>query len=155
MLGYQAADVMNKITPADIFDPQEVIARAKALSVELAPRLRPLRGAGVRLERIEALRADLYTQGLAAVNGLDRPRPPPRREGSHHAYVIGTGNTPRNRRTRRCAKRGPCRARFFTRHSRASPPPPGRIKLNVAAERLLGSRGEVMNRHAADIYDPG
>ena len=34
MLGYAAADVMNKITPADISDPQEVIARAKALSVE-------------------------------------------------------------------------------------------------------------------------
>jgi hypothetical protein len=40
MLGYAAADVMNKITPADISDPQEVIARAKALSVELAPRSR-------------------------------------------------------------------------------------------------------------------
>ena len=35
MLGYAAAEVMNKITPADISDPQEVIARAKALSVEL------------------------------------------------------------------------------------------------------------------------
>ena len=30
MLGYTAAEVMNKITPADISDPQEVIARAKA-----------------------------------------------------------------------------------------------------------------------------
>ena len=29
MLGYTAAEVMNKITPADISDPQEVIARAK------------------------------------------------------------------------------------------------------------------------------
>jgi hypothetical protein len=27
---------MNKITPADISDPQELIARAKALSVEFA-----------------------------------------------------------------------------------------------------------------------
>src|ERR1700682_1874186 len=36
MLGYAAFDVMNKITPADISDPQEVIARAKALSVELS-----------------------------------------------------------------------------------------------------------------------
>src|SRR4029453_19357160 len=35
MLGYTAADVMNKITPADISDPQEMIARAKALSIEL------------------------------------------------------------------------------------------------------------------------
>jgi hypothetical protein len=28
MLGYEAADVMNKITPADISDPQELIASA-------------------------------------------------------------------------------------------------------------------------------
>ena len=34
MLGYMASEVMNKITPADISDPQELIARAKALSVE-------------------------------------------------------------------------------------------------------------------------
>src|SRR5688500_3972472 len=41
MLGYKAADVMNKITPADISDPQEVIARAKALSVELGTPITP------------------------------------------------------------------------------------------------------------------
>ena len=35
MLGYTATEVANKITPADISDPQEVIARAAALSVEL------------------------------------------------------------------------------------------------------------------------
>src|SRR5471032_2937102 len=35
MLGYEAGDVVNKITPADISDPQEVIIRAEALSVEL------------------------------------------------------------------------------------------------------------------------
>src|SRR6202049_2822464 len=41
MLGYTAAEVMNKITPADISDPQELIARAKALSVELGTRITP------------------------------------------------------------------------------------------------------------------
>jgi PAS domain S-box-containing protein len=41
MLGYMAAEVMNKITPADISDPQEVIARAKALSAELATTITP------------------------------------------------------------------------------------------------------------------
>ena len=41
MLGYPAAEVMNKITPADISDPQEVIARAKALSVELGTPIAP------------------------------------------------------------------------------------------------------------------
>ncbi|MDP2430902.1 MAG: PAS domain S-box protein [Pseudomonadota bacterium] len=41
MLGYAAADVLNKITPADISDSQEVIARAKALSVELGTQIEP------------------------------------------------------------------------------------------------------------------
>ena len=41
MLGYTAADVLNKITPADISDPQEVIARAKALSAELGTPIAP------------------------------------------------------------------------------------------------------------------
>ena len=41
MLGYTAAEVMNKITPADISDPQEVIARAKALSAELETPITP------------------------------------------------------------------------------------------------------------------
>src|SRR5204863_243906 len=41
MLGYTTADVLNKITPADISDPQEVIARAKALSIELATTITP------------------------------------------------------------------------------------------------------------------
>ena len=41
MLGYAAADVMNKITPADISDPQEVIARARALSEELSTPIKP------------------------------------------------------------------------------------------------------------------
>jgi len=41
MLGYAAADVMNKITPADISDPQEVVARAEVLSVELGTLITP------------------------------------------------------------------------------------------------------------------
>jgi signal transduction histidine kinase/AmiR/NasT family two-component response regulator len=41
MLGYTAAEVMNKITPADISDPQELIARAMALSRELATPITP------------------------------------------------------------------------------------------------------------------
>ncbi|MCU1384934.1 MAG: Aerobic respiration control sensor protein ArcB, partial [Acidobacteria bacterium] len=41
MLGYAAADVMNKITPADISDPQEVIARAQTLSLELGTAITP------------------------------------------------------------------------------------------------------------------
>src|ERR1700685_267011 len=41
MLGYTAMEVVDKITPADISDPQEVIARAKALSLELATPITP------------------------------------------------------------------------------------------------------------------
>src|SRR6201987_1217716 len=45
MLGYTAIEVVDKITPADISDPQEVIARAKALSLELATPITPGFGA--------------------------------------------------------------------------------------------------------------
>src|SRR3954449_6548894 len=41
MLGYVAGDVVNKIAPADISDPQEVIARAVALSVEIGTTITP------------------------------------------------------------------------------------------------------------------
>jgi PAS domain S-box-containing protein len=41
MLGYAAADVLNKITPADISDPQELIARADTLSAELGTPIAP------------------------------------------------------------------------------------------------------------------
>src|SRR3546814_14129308 len=35
MLGYLAAEVVNQLKPSDLHDPQEVIARAQALSLEL------------------------------------------------------------------------------------------------------------------------
>ena len=41
MLGYTALEVVDKITPADISDPQEVVARAQALSLELATPIQP------------------------------------------------------------------------------------------------------------------
>ena len=41
MLGYMAAEVVNKINPSDIHDPQEVMARAQALSLELATTITP------------------------------------------------------------------------------------------------------------------
>ncbi len=41
MLGYLAAEVVNKISPSDIHDPQEVTARAQALSLELATTISP------------------------------------------------------------------------------------------------------------------
>jgi two-component system cell cycle sensor histidine kinase PleC len=41
MLGYTADEVMNKVTPADLSDPQELVARAQALSVELDTPIAP------------------------------------------------------------------------------------------------------------------
>jgi PAS domain S-box-containing protein len=41
MLGYKASEVVNRISPSDIHDPQEVMARAQALSLELATPIAP------------------------------------------------------------------------------------------------------------------
>jgi len=41
MLGFTACDVVNKITPADLHDPQEVIVRARTLSQELGTQIAP------------------------------------------------------------------------------------------------------------------
>ena len=41
MLGYSSADVLNKITPADISDPQELIEHAHKLSTELGIKIAP------------------------------------------------------------------------------------------------------------------
>ncbi len=41
MLGYAAAEVVNRISPSDIHDPREVAARARALSLELETEIAP------------------------------------------------------------------------------------------------------------------
>lgn len=41
MLGYTAEEVIGKSTPADISDPQEIIERAQALSLELGTQIKP------------------------------------------------------------------------------------------------------------------
>jgi PAS domain S-box-containing protein len=41
MLGYAASDVVNQVTPADISEPRELIARAEALSLELGTPITP------------------------------------------------------------------------------------------------------------------
>jgi len=41
MLGFTAIEVLNKITPADISDPQEVVERARVLSLELETVITP------------------------------------------------------------------------------------------------------------------
>jgi diguanylate cyclase (GGDEF)-like protein/PAS domain S-box-containing protein len=41
MLGYEASEVMDRITPADLSDPHELIVRARALSMELETAIAP------------------------------------------------------------------------------------------------------------------
>ena len=41
MLGYMASEVVNRINPSDIHDPQEVMARAQTLSLELGTTIAP------------------------------------------------------------------------------------------------------------------
>ena len=41
MLGYTAAEVVNRISPSEMHDAQEVAARAAALSLELATPIAP------------------------------------------------------------------------------------------------------------------
>ena len=41
MLGYMPADVLNRLTPADISDPLEIVQRADALSAEFATSIAP------------------------------------------------------------------------------------------------------------------
>jgi PAS domain S-box-containing protein len=41
MLGYRAAEVVNRVRPSDIHDPEEVMARAQALSLELDTTITP------------------------------------------------------------------------------------------------------------------
>jgi PAS domain S-box-containing protein len=41
MLGYRAAEVVNRMRPSDIHDPEEVMARAQALSLELGTAITP------------------------------------------------------------------------------------------------------------------
>lgn len=45
MLGYSATDVMNTLSPADLADPQELVARAKKLSLENRTEIKPGFGA--------------------------------------------------------------------------------------------------------------
>ena len=128
MLGYAAADVVNKITPADISDPQEVIARAKALSLELGTPITPgLRGAGLQgLARHRGhLRADLHPQGRQPLPGRRVGHRAARRPGRHHRLPADRHrqHARASGRKRRCSRPGPCRAPSSTAPtSRASPP---------------------------------
>jgi len=116
MLGYSAAEVMNKITPADISDPQEVIARAEALSIELGTPITP----GFEALVFKASRGieDIYELTYIRKDGSRFPAvvSVTALRDAHDAIIgyllIGTDNTRASRRRRRCSRRGHCRMQF-------------------------------------------
>jgi PAS domain S-box-containing protein len=163
MLGYTAAEVMNKITPADISDPQEVIARAKALSVELGTPITP----GFEALVFKASRGieDIYE--LTYIR-KDRSRFPAvvsvtalrDEQGAIIGYLlIGTDNTARKQAEEALLKAGALQSAIFNsaNFSSIATDAKGVIQIfNVGAERMLGyTAAEVMNKITpADISDP-
>jgi PAS domain S-box-containing protein len=71
MLGYLAAEVVNKVSPSAMHDPQEVTARAQALSLELATTIMP----GFEALAFKASRGieDIYELTYICKNGSRLP----------------------------------------------------------------------------------
>jgi PAS domain S-box-containing protein len=163
MLGYAAADVVNKITPADISDPQELIARAAALSAELSTTITP----GFQALVFKASRGieDIYEltyirrdgSRFPAVVSVTALRDD---QGAIIGYLlIGTDNTARKRAEEALLKAGALQAAIFNsaNFSSIATDEEGVIQLfNVGAERMLGyTAAEVLNKITpADISDP-
>jgi signal transduction histidine kinase/AmiR/NasT family two-component response regulator len=163
MLGYTAAEVMNKITPADISDPQELIARAIALSVELATPITP----GFEALVFKASRGieDIYELTYIRKDGSRFPAVVSvtalrDAQGAIIGYLlIGTDNTARKQAEEALLKAGALQSAIFNsaNFSSIATDAKGVIQIfNVGAERMLGyAAAEVMNKITpADISDP-
>jgi PAS domain S-box-containing protein len=163
MLGYTAADVMNKITPADISDPQEVIARAGELSVELGTPITP----GFEALVFKASRGieDIYELTYIRKDGTRFPAVVSvtalrdAQEGIIGYLLIGTDNTARKRAEEALSKAGALQSAIFNsaNFSSIATDATGVIQIfNVGAERMLGyTASEVVNKITpADISDP-
>ncbi len=163
MLGYTAADVMNKITPADISDPQEVIARAAALSVELGTPITP----GFEALVFKASRGieDIYELTYIRRDGSRFPAVVSvtalrdAQEAIIGYLLIGTDNTARKQAEEALLKAGALQSAIFNsaNFSSIATDAKGVIQIfNVGAERMLGyTAADVMNKITpADISDP-
>jgi len=163
MLGYTAAEVMNKITPADISDPQEVIARAKALSLELGTPITP----GFEALVFKASRGieDIYELSYIRKDGSRFPAVvsvTALRDAQDDIIgylLIGTDNTARKAAEEALLKAGALQRAIFNsaNFSSIATDAKGVIQIfNVGAERMLGyTAAEVMNKITpADISDP-
>jgi PAS domain S-box-containing protein len=163
MLGYTAAEVMDKVTPADISDPQEVIARAEALSLELGTPITP----GFEALVFKASRGieDIYEltyfrkdgSRFPAVVSVTALRDD---QGAIIGYLlIGTDNTARKQAEEALLKAGALQSAIFNsaNFSSIATDAKGVIQIfNVGAERMLGyTAAEVMDKVTpADISDP-
>src|SRR6202158_4803253 len=163
MLGYAAADVTNKITPADISDPQEVIARAKSLSVELGTPITP----GFEALVFKASRGieDIYELTYIRKDGSRFPAvvSVTALRDAQKAIIgyllIGTDNTARKKAEEALLKAGALQSAIFNsaNFSSIATDAKGVIQIfNVGAERMLGyTAADVMNKITpADISDP-
>ena len=163
MLGYAAADVTNKITPADISDPQEVVARAKALSIELGTPITP----GFEALVFKASRGieDIYELTYIRKDGSRFPAvvSVTALRDAQNAIIgyllIGTDNTARKRAEEALLKAGALQSAIFNsaNFSSIATDAKGVIQIfNVGAERMLGyAAADVMNKITpADISDP-
>ena len=163
MLGYAASEVVDRITPADISDPQEVIARAKTLSQELDTRIAP----GFEALVFKASRGieDIYELTYIRKDGSRFPAVVSvtalRDElGGIIGYLlIGTDNTARKQAEEALLKAGALQNAIFNsaNFSCIATDEKGVIQLfNVGAERMLGyAASEVVDRITpADISDP-
>ena len=163
MLGYAAADVMNQITPADISDPQEVIARAAALSLELATPITP----GFEALVFKASRGieDIYELTYIRKDGSRFPAVVSvtalrdEQDAIIGYLLIGTDNTARKQAEEALLKAGALQNAIFNsaNFSSIATDAKGVIQIfNVGAERMLGyTADEVVNKITpADISDP-
>jgi signal transduction histidine kinase len=163
MLGYTAAEVMNKVTPADISDPQEIITRAAGLSVEFGIQITP----GFEALVFKASRGieDIYELTYVRKDGSRLPAVVSvtalrdAQDAVIGYLLIGTDNTARKQAEEALLKAGALQRAIFNsaNFSSIATDSRGVIQIfNVGAERMLGyTAAEVMNKITpADISDP-
>src|ERR1700723_1793452 len=163
MLGYLAAEVVNKINPSDIHDPREVMTRAEALSLELATPITP----GFEALVFKASRGieDIYELTYIRKDGSRFPAvvSVTALRDAHDAIIgyllIGTDNTARKQAEEALLKAGALQRAIFdsANFSSIATDAKGVIQLfNVGAERMLGYTAvEVVDKITpADISDP-